>query len=120
MTEKRFTMATERINNTYCCRILENDKVLFEVNNWNALSQSNNKEVEELVECLNTLHEENEELKQALLFYLDLAIQDSSYLNDGFEKGMELWCQRLFNCSYSEMKKEYSEYKWEDKWEMGE
>ncbi len=62
MTDKRFTMETERINDTYCCRILENDKVLFEVSNWSALSQSNNKEVEELVDCLNVLYEENQDL----------------------------------------------------------
>lgn len=62
MTDKRFTIETERINDTYCCRILENDKVLFEVSNWSALSQSNNKEVEELVDCLNVLYEENQDL----------------------------------------------------------
>ena len=73
----------------------------------------------DLMDILNELYEENKELKQALLFYLDLAVQDSSYLNDGFEKGMELWCQRLFNCTY-EQAKEYKDFEWADVWEMGE
>ena len=64
MTEKRFRMETERINNTYCCRILEKENILFEVNNWGGLSQSNNKEMEELVNRLNELHETNEQLQR--------------------------------------------------------
>ena len=135
MTEKRFTVdkfiegmpVALTLIDSYVKELVEQGRDLADVTidiHDNQRKQINGKgkdmTLKECCDLLNELHEENEQLKQALLFYLDLAVQDSSYLNDGFEKGMELWCQRLFNCSYSEMKKEYSEYKWADKWEMGE
>ena len=60
--------------------------------------------------------EENEQLKQSLLFFLDVA---NSECSSSFGKDMEHDCQKLFNCSYDEAKKKYGGYNatW---WELGE
>ena len=65
---------------------------------------------------MGELEEENEQLKQALLFFLDVA---NSQLSSSFVKDMEHDCQKLFNCSYSEAKDKYGGYDatW---WELGE
>lgn len=66
MTEKQFKIETERILNTYAVRILKEDEVIFEITNWNSLSELHTKECEELVNLLNTLSEENKQLKKQL------------------------------------------------------
>ena len=66
MTEKRFKVKSERINNTYSIHILENGKVIFEVSNWNSLSGMHKKECEELVDIINEIVDENEQLKKEL------------------------------------------------------
>ena len=70
----------------------------------------------EVVDLLNKLNDENEQLKQALLFFLDVA---NSECSSSFQKDMEHDCQKLFNCSYDEAKKKYGGYNatW---WELGE
>ena len=62
------------------------------------------------------LTEENKQLKQELLFFLDVA---NSQCSSSFQKDMEHDCQKLFNCSYSESKDKYGGYdaSW---WELGE
>ena len=67
-------------------------------------------------EFLRLYKEENEQLKQALLFFLDIA---NSECSSSFGKDMEYDCQKLFNCSYSEAKYKYGGYDatW---WELGE
>ena len=66
--------------------------------------------------ALNELNDENEQLKQALLFFLDVA---NSECSSSFGKDMEHDCHKLFNCSYSEAKDKYGDYDatW---WELGE
>ena len=56
------------------------------------------------------------QLKQALLFFLDVA---NGQCSSSFQKDMEHDCQKLFNCSYSEAKDKYGDYDatW---WELGE
>ena len=62
------------------------------------------------------IQKENEQLKQALLFFLDVA---NGQCSSSFQKDMEHDCQKLFNCSYSEAKDKYGDYDatW---WELGE
>lgn len=62
---------------------------------------------ERLEELLNTLHEENQELKKALLFFVDVA---NSECSSNWRKDMENACQKLFNCSYEEAKEKYGDY----------
>ena len=68
------------------------------------------------VDVLNHFAEENKHLKQALLFFLDVA---NGQCSSSFQKDMEHDCQKLFNCSYSEAKDKYGGYDatW---WELGE
>ncbi len=67
MNEK-FLFEKERIFTTFVCRIYvddyNDDNIIFEVDNWNSLSELNCKEVEKLCMRLNKLYEDNEQLKQ--------------------------------------------------------
>ena len=73
MTEKRFKVKSERINDTYSIHILENGKVIFEVSNWNSLSDMHKKECEELVDIINEIIDENEQLKQDGFYWAEIA-----------------------------------------------
>ena len=65
MTEnKRFWVESERILNTYVLRIFKDEEIIFEVNNWNSLNETNKVECEEIANELNKLSDENEQLKQ--------------------------------------------------------
>ena len=68
---------------------------------------------EEVENQLNKLYEENQTLKQALLFYLDVAILETSSC---ITEDMELACQDLFGMSYGETKEKYDgfEEEWRD------
>ena len=63
MTEKRFTIESERIGSTYSIHIFKGDEVIFEISNWGSLSNIHKKECEEFVDYLNSITEENEKLK---------------------------------------------------------
>ena len=63
MTEKRFTIESERIGSTYSIHIFKGDEVIFEISNWGSLSNIHKKECEEFVDYLNSITEENEQLK---------------------------------------------------------
>lgn len=67
-------------------------------------------------EKLNELNDENRQLKQALLFFVDVT---NSECSSNWQKDMENDCQKLFNCSYEEAKEKYGDYDctW---WELGE
>ena len=71
---------------------------------------------EGLKALLNDMNNDIQHLKQALLFFLDVA---NSECSSSFQKDMEHDCQKLFNCSYDEAKKKYGGYNatW---WELGE
>lgn len=56
---------------------------------------------------IDALTIENEQLKKALLFFLDVA---NGQCSSSFQKDMEHDCQKLFNCSYSEAKDKYGSY----------
>lgn len=71
---------------------------------------------------LNILHEKNEQLqkmnqglKEALLFYLDVATGLSS---SNFQYDMEKWCNILLDCSYDEAKRKYGDFKYTQRWEL--
>ena len=65
---KRFWVENERILNTYVLRIFKEDEIIFEINNWNSLNESNKVECEEIANELNKLSDENEELKSIKCF----------------------------------------------------
>lgn len=73
MTEKRFKVKSERINDTYSIHILEKGKVIFEVSNWNSLSDMHKKECEELVDIINEIVDDNEQLKQDGVYWAKTA-----------------------------------------------
>ena len=58
----------------------------------------------------NNLADENEWLKKALFFYLDIVLSES--LTD-FDK----WCTLLFNCNYEEAKRKYGDFEYKEWWE---
>ena len=70
---------------------------------------------QEVVDLLNELNNENEQLKQALFFFLAIALTDSSidYQNDA-----DKWCNILLNCDYEEAKRRYGDFKYEKKWDL--
>ena len=75
MTNKRFRLESEKINNTYSIHIYKDEEVIFEISNWNSLSGMHRKECEDVVDLLNEQHEENEQLKTELLLKEDLIQQ---------------------------------------------
>lgn len=54
------------------------------------------------------LKKENERIKQALLFFIDVANTECS---SNWHEDMEKDCQKLFNCSYEEAEEKYGGYK---------
>ena len=102
MTKKRFIIESERIGSTYSIHIFKDDEVIFEISNWNSLSNMHKKECEEFVDYLNNITNENEQLKQ-LLDYADDLIQ--SHLS---ERYIRQW--RNFKTGH----KEYNDF-WEEK-----
>lgn len=81
-----------------------------------------NSNVNDIVNVLNyqesdkrKFQKENEHLKQALLFFLAIALTDSStdYQNDA-----DKWCNILFNCGYEEAKRKYGDFKYEERWDF--
>ena len=127
MTEKRL------IHGSYGeQRYLHSDEIFCKERNWNINLPSEREfkngyciitdkedtaySIDELVNLLNEFQKENEQLKQALLFFLDVA---NGQCSSSFQKDMEHDCQKLFNCSYSEAKDKYGDYDatW---WELGE
>ena len=63
--------------------------------------------VEEVCPVLNKYVKENQELKEALLFFIDVANCECS--SNWFED-MEKDCQKIFKCSYKEAKEKYGNY----------
>ena len=132
MTEKRFTIIYGVDEDPYEWDLMDNEKdVLICRCNGKPICDLLNGQHEELqkrkkiikqitkdyneLKQINTrcneryreLADENEGLKQALLFFLDVANTECS---SSFEKDMEHDCQKLFNCSYNEAKKKYGGY----------
>lgn len=67
MSKGSFRVDSERLENSFFYRILDNDdNIVFEVNNWGAFSDSNNRQVNGLCDCLNKLSDENQKLKSVL------------------------------------------------------
>lgn len=103
MTEKRFTYDSKTVS------ILKDGEFWLDGNIDTACNHS------EICNELNKLTEENEQLKQALLFFVDVA---NSECSSNWREDMENDCQKLFNCSYNEAKEKYGNYdgSW---WELG-
>lgn len=80
MTEK-FTIESERINNTYSIHIRKDGEVIFEISNWNSLSEMHKVECEEFVDYLNEVTHENKELKQR--------VAELELLNDGLNYALK-------------------------------
>ena len=60
-------------------------------------------------EKIKELEKENEQLKKALLFFVDVANTECS---SNWTEDMEKDCKRLFNCTYEEAKEKYGDYEW--------
>ena len=65
---------------------------------------------EGLKALLNDMNNDIQHLKQALLFYIDVATCETS---SNFDKDMEKTCQTIFGCSYDDANKKYGEYEFE-------
>lgn len=94
MTEKPFTIESERIGSTYSIHIFKGDEVIFEISNWESLSNMHKKECEEFVDYLNSITDENEQLKEALIELKEIGdyhytrIEELSDENKQLKKGM--------------------------------
>lgn len=102
MTEKRFYIENERT-------IKDNQKYITE----NAYVFSYKSDAEEVCDLLNDLstnccrlEKENEKLKKALLFYIDVSLCETS---SNFYKDFDNICNNVFGCSYNEIKHLYSD-----------
>jgi len=56
---------------------------------------------------IKELEEENQQLKEALLFFVDVANCECS---SNWDEDMEKDCQKLFNCSYKEAEEKYGNF----------
>ena len=97
MTAKRFTILYGLDEDPFDWDILDNEKDAI-------ICQYNGTPICEL---LNELHEENEQLKKALLFFYDVANCECS---TNWKGDMEKGCKRFFNCTYEEAKEKYGDY----------
>ena len=68
---KRFTIESERIGSTYSIHIYKDNEVIFEINNWDSLSETNKVECEDFVDYLNEVTKENERLREELRLALN-------------------------------------------------
>lgn len=96
-------------------RFVNRGKDIFQYGEW-WCSANGEHCADVIATAMNEVIEENEQLKKALLFFLDVA---NSQCSSSFRKDMEHDCQKLFNCSYDEAKDKYGNYDttW---WELGE
>ncbi|MBR0059337.1 MAG: hypothetical protein IJP99_08420 [Methanobrevibacter sp.] len=62
---------------------------------------------------IKQLTEENLELKQALLYFMDCATFEHS---STFDKDMEELCKAIFDCSYDEANEKYGDFDPYEKW----
>lgn len=63
------------------------------------------------------LEKENQELKEALLFYLDCTTCECAVK---FDDSMDKWCNILLGCSYQKAKEKYGDFKYAQRWELDE
>lgn len=66
MTKGRFTIESDKINSTYSIHIRKDGEVIFEICNWNSLSEMHKTECEEIVDLLNEQDQQIKELKEDL------------------------------------------------------
>jgi len=83
------------------------DELKKELINHKNITKSLSQEILELSESFNQVKEENQRLKEALLFFIECSnIEFSS----NFKEDMEKDCQKIFNCSYKEAKEKYGNF----------
>lgn len=107
--ENRFTY-----NMFYMEGKFDGELKLYEINNNMSdylnlfyVYSDSEEEIKSLVDKLNAFVEENEKLKKALLFFIDVANVECS---SNWVEDMEKDCQKLFNCSYEEAEEKYGGY----------
>lgn len=86
------------------------------INQLNRELSDSEEAVEHYKKLLEERHEENLRLKEALLFYLDVATSLSS---SRYDKDMDYWCKKLLDCNHKAAKKLYGHYQYEQEWELG-
>lgn len=86
------------------------------INQLNRELSDSEEAAEHYKKLLEEKHEENLRLKEALLFYLDVATGECS---SQYYKDMEYWCSKLLDCNHEAAKKLYGNYKYEREWELG-
>ena len=94
MTDKRFEIVMNEFDEVEYIM----DKAMME-----------DRDFAEFIDFVEDVCKENEQLKKALLFFVDVANAEcsSNWLED-----MEKDCKKLFNCTYEEAKEKYGDYEW--------
>jgi hypothetical protein len=64
MTKGRFTIESDKINSTYSIHIRKDGEVIFEISNWDSLSEMHKTECEEIVDLLNEQDQRIKELTE--------------------------------------------------------
>ena len=105
---KRFWVEHERILNTYVLRIFKDEEIIFEINNWNSLNESNKVECEGIANELNKLSDENEVLKSTNVEYED-ALGRLEEENEKLRKELRVY-RKVASCSNCN----YHNYDWFD------
>ena len=122
MTEPKFEVFTESFDDISTGIECNGQKLTYKevANLLNKLLSENKQLIQHRKDCIDkakwfnneidSLFKENKKLKQALLFYIDVATCETS---SNFDKDMEKTCQAIFGCSYDDANKKYGEYEFE-------
>jgi len=81
------------------------------LNELNQEAKDNEHYHTEVLRSYKAVSEENEQLKKALLFYIDVSLCETS---SNFNKDFDNICNNLFGCSYNEIKHLYADISNED------
>lgn len=73
------------------------------------------KQRKDICDLLNVMEDENQRLKEAVFFYLDVATGLSS---SNYQYDMDKWCGILLDCGYDEAKEKYGNYEYAERWEL--
>ena len=91
------------------------EEIVELLNNQNRELDNRKQIIKTLTQEYKELKEENQKLRELVLFYLDVATGECS---SHYHKHMEEMCKLIFCCSHQEAKEKYGRYK--DEWDIRE
>ena len=115
MTKERFTIESDKINSTYSIHIRKDGKVIFEISNWDSLSEMHKTECEEIVDLLN---EQDQKIKETKDMFYEVHKQQQDCLKEviklkeekrelEFKLGTLIKAYSRNNCAFNGKETEY-------------